>query len=117
MAFVNRAPDSLWTWAVTPGENLMAHALSRGGQILVSVTEPTMGLLGETVEWPVFRRGITAVQAIADGDPGTAFDPDEFGLSRQSVDLHRLGRGLYHRADQSVPAPRRRTYRPLSADF
>ena len=94
VAFVNRAPDSLWTWAVTPGENLVANALSRGGQILVSVTEPTMGLLGETVEWPVFRRDITAVQAIADGDPGTAFDPDEFGLSRQASIYIDLG-GVY----------------------
>ncbi len=25
-AFVNWAPDSLWTWVVTPGENLMAYA-------------------------------------------------------------------------------------------
>ena len=94
VAFVNWAPDSLWTWVVTPGENLMANALSRGGQILVSVTEPTMGLLGETVEWPVFRRDITAVQAIADGDPGTAFDPDEFGLSRQASIYIDLG-GVY----------------------
>ena len=29
-AFVNWAPDSLWTWAVTPGENLMANALCEG---------------------------------------------------------------------------------------
>ena len=91
-AFVNGAPDSLWTWAVTPGENLMANALSRGGQILVSVTEPTLGSLQETIA--VFRRDITAVQAIADGDPGTAFDPDEFGLSRQAPIYIDLG-GVY----------------------
>ena len=30
VAFVNGAPDSLWTWAVTPGENLMANALCAG---------------------------------------------------------------------------------------
>ena len=53
-----------------------------------------MGLLEETVEWPVFRRDITAVQAIADGDPGTAFDPDEFGLSRQASIYIDLG-GAY----------------------
>ncbi|MDE2811853.1 MAG: gliding motility-associated C-terminal domain-containing protein [Gemmatimonadota bacterium] len=94
VAFVNRAPDSLWTWVVTPGENLMANALARGGKILVSVTEPTMGLLEETIERPVFRRDITAVQAIADGDPGTAFDPDEFGLSRQASIYIDLG-GAY----------------------
>ena len=94
VVFVNKAPDSLWTWAVTPGENLMANALSRGGQILISVTEPTLGSLAETIEWPVFRRDITAVQAIADGDRGTAFDPDEFGLSRQASIYIDLG-GAY----------------------
>ena len=94
VAFVNRAPDSLWTWPVIPGENLVANALARGGQILVSVTEPALGSLAETIEWPVFRRDITAVQAIADGDPTTAFDPDEFGLNRQASIYIDLG-GAY----------------------
>ena len=94
VAFVNRTPDSLWTWAVTPGENLMANALARGGQILVSVTEPVLGSVEEAIEWPVFRRDITAVQAIADGDPTTAFDPDEFGLNRQASIYIDLG-GAY----------------------
>ena len=94
VAFVNRTPDSLWTWPVTPGENLVANALARGGQILVSVTEPALGSLAETIEWPVFRRDITAVQAIADGDPTTAFDPDEFGLNRQASIYIDLG-GAY----------------------
>ncbi len=94
VAFVNRTPDSLWTWPVKPGENLMANALARGGQILVSVPEPTLGSLAETIERPIFRRDITAVQAIADGDPTTAFDPDEFGLNRQASIYIDLG-GAY----------------------
>ena len=83
LAFVNMAPDSLWTWGAEPGENLMEGVLARGGQILVSEEQPSFDPFGESILWPVFRDEITSVRAIADGDPATAYDPDELGQSRQ----------------------------------
>jgi hypothetical protein len=94
LAFVNMAPDSLWTWKVEPGENLLANALARGGRILVSALQPSFDLFGDPILNLVFRDDITAVGTIADGDPSTAFDPDDFGLSRQGAIYIDLG-GAY----------------------
>ena len=84
LAFINTAPDSLWTWPVTAGENLLANALGRGGSILVSVLQESFNPFGEPILWSVFRDDIDAVAHIADGDLATAFNPDDFGLDRQS---------------------------------
>ena len=65
LAFVNMAPDSLWTWPVAAGENLLANALGRGGRILVSVLQESFNPFGEPMLWPVFRDDITAVAHIA----------------------------------------------------
>ena len=56
LAFVNMAPDSLWTWPVAPGENLLANALGRGGRILVSVLQESFNPFGEPILWPVSMR-------------------------------------------------------------
>ena len=94
LAFVNMVSDSLWTWKVEPGENLLANALGRGGRILVSHLQPSFGPFGDPILVPTFRDDITAVENIADGDPSTAFDPDDFGLSRQGAIYIDLG-GAY----------------------
>ena len=94
LAFVNMAPDSLWTWPVAAGENLLANALGRGGRILVSVLQESFNPFGEPILWPVFREDITAAAHIADGDLATAFNPDDFGLDRQSSIYIELG-GAY----------------------
>lgn len=90
LAFVNMAPDSVWTWRVAPGENLLANVLGRGGYIKVAVQQQVFDLFGEASVESVFLDEITAVQAVADSDGSTAFNPDDFGLSRQAsiyVDL------------------------------
>ena len=94
LAFVEMAPDSLWIWRVEPGENLLDNALGRGGQILVSVQQPTFDPFGEAILFEVFEDDFTAVQAIADGDVSTAFNPDDFGLDRQTPIYIDLG-GAY----------------------
>lgn len=94
LAFVNMVPDSLWTWKVEPGENLLTNVLGRGGRILVSYLQPSFDAFGDPILVWSFRDDITAVENIADGDPSTAFDPDDFGLSRQAAIYIDLG-GAY----------------------
>lgn len=96
--FVQVNADSLWIWPAAPGENLSPGVLARGGGIHAVVVEEG---IPRVVESPDLAR-------LLDGDEGTAFDPDELGLSRQLelyIDLggvFRLSRvRLFPRLDSS----------------
>ena len=94
LAFIISSPDSVWTWRVEPGENLMANVAGRGGSILVSAQQPSFDPFGEAILTPVFLDEVTAVKFIGDGDLSTAFNPDDFGLDRQTSIYIDLG-GAY----------------------
>jgi len=94
LAFVISSPDSVWTWRVDPGENLMANVAGRGGSILISAQQPSFNPFGEAILTPVFLDEVTAVKFIGDGDLSTAFNPDDFGLDRQTSIYIDLG-GAY----------------------
>ena len=94
LAFVISSPDSVWTWRVESGENLMANVAGRGGSILVSAQQPSFNPFGEAILTPVFLDEVTAVKIIGDGDLSTAFNPDDFGLDRQTSIYIDLG-GAY----------------------
>ena len=115
LAFVISSPDSVWTWRVDPGENLMANVAGRGGSILVSAQQPSFNPFGEAILTPVFLDEVTAVKFIGDGDLSTAFNPDDFGLDRQTSIYIDLG-GAYS-IERTLAAARRRTRGLFSADF
>lgn len=96
--FVQMNADSLWIWPAPPGENLSSGILARGGSIHAVVVEEGVP---RVVDSPALAR-------LLDGDEGTAFDPDELGLTRQLelyIDLggvFRLSRArLFPRLDNS----------------
>ena len=81
-AFVEVAPDSIWIWPVTPGENLAANALTRGGAIHASgIRQVELAPTSFADEQTILST--RAVEAMVDGDPATAFDPDEAGVERE----------------------------------
>ncbi len=71
--------DSIWTWDTEPGQNLAPLVLERGGQIFAVVVGS--GPFGQTVRNFFNPPGI---EKIIDGNPGTAFNPDEADLARQT---------------------------------
>jgi hypothetical protein len=96
--FVQVAPDSLWIWPAPSGENLAPGVLARGGSIHAVVVEEGVP---RVVDSP-------SLANLIDGNEGTAFDPDEEGLTRQLelyIDLggiFRLSRvRLFPRLDSS----------------
>ena len=76
-ALIGVARDSLWLWPADPEENLAPATLGRGGRIFgVATEEGNPDAAPTIVEVP-------QLAFMIDGDQGTAFNPDEIGLSRQ----------------------------------
>ncbi|MCC7264299.1 MAG: gliding motility-associated C-terminal domain-containing protein [Candidatus Latescibacteria bacterium] len=76
--FVRVGADSVWMWGAAPGANLTPGLAQRQGRFFL---EGVDGILRPT----------PAIQLLADGDPGTTFDPDSLGLPRDAVLLLDLG--------------------------
>ena len=74
LAFVISSPDSVWTWRVEPGENLMANVAGRGGSILVSAQQPSFDPFGEAILTPVTNEKIALPNKVATARrPGMRF--------------------------------------------
>jgi len=76
------APDSIWTWSVAQRQNIAPLVLERGGNVFAVAAEK--GAFGQTTYQFSDPFGL---DAIIDGNPGTAFNPDAVDLPRQ-VDLY-----------------------------
>jgi len=79
---VSVSADSIWTWPVTPRQNIAREVFNRGGGAF-TVTE-IEGAFGQ--HFPNFSVPI-GIEKIIDGDSGTAFNPDDADLAKQ-VDLY-----------------------------
>jgi len=81
-AFVQVAPDSLWTWPAERGQNLAPQILARGGSALLGGIRPLQTAPGEFTDTFTLLNTRVA-EALVDGNQQTAFNPDDEGLERE----------------------------------
>ena len=73
--FLGVAPDSIWMWPAEPGENLSLRLAERGGMAVGLVANPN-GILRVPIGTLLY-----------DGNPATAFDPDQFAAIDRSTPI------------------------------
>lgn len=95
-SYLSIAADSIWIWDVEEGQNVASLALDRGGEVFVMASRPDRG--------EVMPEQVPELDAMLDGDPETAFDPETVGLYPQ-LDLY-IDLGGYYGVEQIRFYPR-----------
>lgn len=75
--YVFVSADSLWIWEAGAGQNLSQGILERAGRVFALVETP-----GEAGAKTMAVAYTPLLEKMFDGDPSTAFNPDEAGLPR-----------------------------------